>query len=61
MNLYSRADDQEWKTVTSAERSAALLQPDGCLFNPTSNIQFMCLNKECRYPAQASNDSFEML
>lgn len=38
MNLYSRGDDQERKTVISAEGSAAFLQPDGCLFNPSSSI-----------------------
>lgn len=61
MHLYSRADDQEWKTVTSAEGSTAFLQPDRSLFNSTSSIHFMCLNKELRYPAQAPEDSLEAL
>lgn len=57
MNLYARADDQEWKTVPSAEGSTDFLQPDGSLLNPTSSIQFICLNKELKYPAQAPEDT----
>lgn len=61
MHLYSRAADQERKTVTSAGGSADFLQPDGCLFNPTSSIQFMCLNKELRYSAQAPENGLQVL
>lgn len=39
--------------------SAAFLQPDGCSFSLTSSIQFMCLNEELMYPAQALEDDFE--
>lgn len=39
--------------------SAAFLQPDTCSFGLTSSIQFMCLNEELMYPAEAPEDDLE--